>query len=67
MSIGHDMLDKRWCDLYEDSTNTSTVREWIHDSYKHLNDFDISDEELNGMSSLSIENLIDDLDYLLGK
>ena len=68
MIIGHDGLDKRWCDLFEDSTNTQTVREWIHDARKYLYCHDdISDEYLDGLSSLDLDELIDDLDYLLGK
>ena len=66
--MAHNMLDKRWCDMYEDATNTQTVREWIHDSRKYLYGYDdISDEELDGMSDDSLEDLVDDLDYLLGK
>ena len=65
--MNHDMLDKRWCDLYEDATNTQTVREWIHDSFKYLHGIDISDEELDEMPDDKLTDFIDDLDYLLGK
>ena len=62
-----DMLDKRWCDIYDNCTSTQTVREWIHNSYDWLHDCDISDERLDNMSDYEIEELVDDIDYLLGK
>lgn len=66
--MNRDMLDKRWCDLYEDATNTQTVREWIHDAYKDLYGADVvSDEELDKLSSSKLDDLIEYLDYLLGK
>ena len=61
------MLSKRCCDVYENCTNTQTIREWIHDTYRYIYHDDISDEGLNKLSNAEIEELIDELDWLASK
>ena len=62
-------LDKRWCDLYADATNTQTVRERIHDMYAYIYDghTDIPDSDLDKMPQEQLEELVDELDWLASK
>lgn len=60
-------LDKRWCDLYADASNTQTVREWIHDMCIYIYGEDILDSVLDNMPQEEIEEFVDELDWLASK
>lgn len=61
-------LEERWCDLYDESTNTQTVREWIHDIYAYIYGEDtIPDSELDKMTQDELEDFVDELDWLADK
>lgn len=60
-------LDKRWCDLHHEYTNTQTVREWIHDIHNYIYGIDIPDSELDKMTQYELEEFVDELDWLADK
>ena len=62
-----DFLDKRCCDVYENCSNTQTIREWIHDIEKYIGEFPSTDKELNNMSKERLEEYIEELDWLAWK
>ena len=57
-----DFLDKRCCDVYENCSNTQTIREWIYDIEKYIGMFPSTDKELNNMSKERLEEYIEELD-----
>lgn len=62
------ILDKRCCDVYEDSHNTQTIREWIHETHKYIyHGEDVSDNALDRMSEPDLREFIDELDWLSWK
>lgn len=58
------ILNKRCCDVYPESPNTQTIREFIHDLYQAIFHQDILDATLNLMSEADIMRLVDELDWL---
>lgn len=62
-----DFLDKRCCDVYENCSNTQTIREWIYDMEKYIGEFPSTDKELNNMSKERLEEYIEELDWLAWK
>jgi len=58
------ILDQRCCDVVTESTNTQTIREFIHDLDIIVYKKHISDEELNKMSNNEIMELVEELDWL---
>lgn len=58
------ILDKRCCDVVPESSNKSSVREFIHDLYPVVYRDDISDNVLNEMSDFQIMELVEELDWL---
>ena len=62
------ILEQRCCDYDKNSTNETTVREWIHETYKYVyRGEDISDESLNKLSEKELKRFIDELDWLSWK
>ena len=62
-----DFLNKRCCDVYENCTNTQTIRERIYDMEKYIGMFPSTDKELNNMSKERLEEYIEELDWLAWK
>ena len=63
-----EILDKRCCDVYKDSQNTQTIREWIHETHKYIyHGGDISDNMLDKMSESYLKEFIDELDWVSRK
>ena len=60
-------LDKRCCDVYENCSNTQTIREWIRDIEKYIGEVPSTDEELNNKSKEWLEEYIEELDWLAWK
>lgn len=62
-------FDKRICDCLEGATNTETYREFIINGWKELN-MPLSDKEIKHLDKATNEelnNIIDELDWLLDK
>lgn len=58
------ILNKRCCDVYSESHNTQTIREFIHDLYRAIYHQDILDVTLNLMPEADIMRFIDILNWL---
>ena len=58
------ILDQRCCDVVTESTNTQTIREFIHDLYSVIYHKDIPDNILNEMSDNEVMELAEELDWL---
>ena len=65
--VSNIMLDKRCCDIYDNCSNTQTIREWIHNTYKALYAEDIIDDALDKMSESELKDFIEELDWLADK
>lgn len=64
-----DNLDKRICDCLEEATNTETYREFIVNGWAEL-DMPLTKQEIQELDSKTNEELndiIDELDWLLDK
>ena len=64
-----DNLDKRICDCLENATNTETYREFLINGWEMigmpLTETEI--ESLDKMNNQELNDMIDELDWLLGK
>lgn len=60
-------IDKRICDCEPGATNTETYREFIINAIKEIYGEKARLPDIDKMSELEINELIDDLDYLLEK
>lgn len=62
------VLDLRCCDYDTNSTNTESLRKWVHNTYKYVyKGSDIPDEVLNKMSKDEIKEFVEELDWLASK
>lgn len=60
-------LDERICDCEEKATNIDTYREFIVYGIHEIYGADAKIPDLDNMNEQHLNELIDDLDYLLGK
>lgn len=58
-------LDKRICDCEPDATNTQTYREFITNGYMEI--FGVKDLCLDCCNEEQLNNMVEELDYLLEK
>ena len=61
------ILDKKCCDVFDNCTNSQTIREFIHDLDIIVYKEHIPDEELNKTSDAEIMELVEELDWLCWK
>jgi hypothetical protein len=64
MMIRKDELDKRICDIEEETTNTQTYREFIQQSE---NEFGMEPQNLDSMTQEELNKYLNFLDYLWTK
>lgn len=65
-----DNLDKRICDCEEKTTNKETYREFIINGYRCLNGEDVPlhfSANLDKMTNMELNEIVDELDWLLEK
>ena len=63
-------LDKRICDCEEKATNKETYREFIINGYRYLNGENVPlhfSANLDKMTNMELNEIVDELDWLLEK